>query len=501
MEMFLTVNETLKGKTLMFKYPNLLTPIKIIDDSKFLRMLRGKVISIDSRVKEDSFKVLNRKNYPKNNPSDFILKSMLGDDYKVQLKDFLVSNLVLNELVKKNPEWSVQQTVNGYYDITENMGAIDKNNCILGLTSSYLTTLVHSISYQGFFEFEIEDKTFFGFKCHTLKENSQIDIEHIFRIDEQKNSFSKKIESFCIFMTVKSSNNHEIQKYKHALEFASKLLMKLEETFRFLTNRYYSKFESNTIIGKFDELDCQSKKLKIVEVIYSNYIKRVKSDDLANLMTQMYLCFLNEFEFEFRGLKVNLHELMNYKSLQHKLTPDEIVCNPEKTLLIYDKQHIIKKCQNTRFRDIIKHITPFKNLRSIQKDLAFPADEIKFYVRHLLYHEKAQLMDPISDYSLLIPSDDYTILKNAFEIKNNDFFRKFNRNLCDIMIIFFEKKKVSYLDCKKFFLRDNISPADIVIELLYEGLISIVNPSIDKMPIYRKLSDSHPLITQKGFRS
>lgn len=499
--MFLTVNEPLKGKTLMFKYPNLLTPTQIIDDSKLLKTLRGKIIVIDAKGGDDPLKTINRKSYPKKNPSDYILKSMFGDDYKNNIDDILNSNPVLQDLLSKNPDWSVQQTVNKYYELTENMGTVDKGNCILGFPSAYLTTLAHSINNQGFFVFEIEDKIFFGYKCHTLKDDSQLEIEYLFRNDEVKSTTSKKIESFCIFMSIDWVESSIVDKYRHALEFISKLLMQLEETFGFLTNRYYSKFESHVILGKNDDIEHQSKQLKSIEIIYSNYIKKVKTDDLANLMTQLYLCFMNEYEFEFRGMKVNTHELLNYKPLRQKFMEDHIVYDSEKTLLIYDKQQLIKKCQNPRFREIIKIITPFNDLKKVQRCLGYLSDEVKFYVNHLLYTGKAKLIDPIDDQSILTPSHDYQRLKTAFETKNREFYRNFNRNLCDIMVVFFEKEKVTYLECKKIFLQDKISPAEIIIELLHEDLISVVNKKSERTAIMRKLSDATPLLLEKEYRS
>lgn len=142
MEMFLTVNEPLKGKTLMFKHPNLLTPKNIIDDHKLLRLLRSKIIVIDAKGSEDSIKATNRKNYPKKNPSDFLLKSIVADDYKIQAIEFLKTNNVLNELLDKNPRWPVQQLINKYYELTENMGTVDKTDCMLGFPSAYLPTTI-----------------------------------------------------------------------------------------------------------------------------------------------------------------------------------------------------------------------------------------------------------------------------------------------------------------------------------------------------------------------
>lgn len=501
MEMFLTVNEPLKGKTLMFKYPNLLTPTQIIDDVKLLRLLRGKVIVIDVKSSDDTVKAQNRKNYPKKNPSDYILKSMLLDDYKINTADFMGTNHVLAELIHKHSDWSVQQIVNKYYELTENMGTVDKCDSILGFPSTYLTTLVHSIKNPGFFVFEIEDKVLFGYKCHTCKEETQVDIEYAFRTDEPKYSNSRKVESFCVFMGVECSNAHIVERYKHALEFASKLLLQLEDTFSFLTNRYYCKVESQQMIGKYDEMDSQNKQLKAIEVIYSNYIKKMKTDDLANLMTQLCLCFINEYEFEFRGMKVNVHDLMSYKPLRQKFMDDHIVYDSEKTLLIYDKQQLIKKCTNARFREIIKIITPFTDMKTVQRSLGYLSDEVKFYASHLLYCGKARLIDPIDDHSVLTPSHDYQKLKTAFETKNHEFFRKFNRNLCDIMVLFFEKEKISYLECKKIFLQDKISPAEMIIELLYEDLISVVNTRYDMTPTLRKLSGAMPLLMMKDIRT
>ena len=50
-----------------------------------------------------------------------------------------------------------------YYEKTELQGMIAKDECF-GLTFDYFTTLIHKISKEGFFRFEIENYIIFGYK-------------------------------------------------------------------------------------------------------------------------------------------------------------------------------------------------------------------------------------------------------------------------------------------------------------------------------------------------
>ena len=54
-----------------------------------------------------------------------------------------------------------------------------------------------------------------------------------------------------------------------------------------------------------EDLDYSKKQDKIIDAICSNYVKKMKTDDLVNLMTQLSICLRNRWEFEIPGIKID----------------------------------------------------------------------------------------------------------------------------------------------------------------------------------------------------
>ena len=466
MEFYLSANNSLKGRKILFKYPNLMTVKNLQNDIKFKLFLETKDLFQKTKI----VKKKNYRNYK-------FLESVYGIDYKEKTEKFLNSNLILKKIINNNKNLSAKEIIKKYYEETELYGMIEKKNC-LNISSNYFISLIHKINKPGFFKFNIENKIIFGYKKNIIEKNFEIvsifENEENFKGCGSKENLNDKINFFFIFMILDSDKSDKFFIYKKSLNFLQNILFKLETNFSMISNNYFSNFEKNYKI--YPEIIYYEKEKKIIQNIFLNYLKTTKNEDLMNFLSQVLVSIINGYELKIKNLKIDFKQFFTFNKnkleLENQLKKNHFYDFENKTLLFYNKKNTLSKINDNEILiTIIKEISPFESFYDIYNKLHIKKKEFKFYIKHLIFWNECKLVYPILNSSILIPNYDNKNFHNILNKKKKEFFFIFKKSITDVIFFFLKNKSISFFNFKKEFLTDTVKPRNIVIFLLTNDLV------------------------------
>lgn len=498
MEFFLTANQQQKGKQLLFQYPNL-----IITNHWINLKLRDKIALKDFSFfkKKQNFDEqedygttmgekaiycqVNQKRKSTISELNQILEKIERHlNFKLNKKDFmevceynLGSNTLMRNLkdkMKHTPNSSLYEYIVKYYEATTCNGSVDKSNC-MGFSVEFLVTLIHKISNEGYFKFQINERVVFGYKFSISETAEMTVLENDFLKDVSANKVPelKRVNEFYVFMSVHEDNIDLIELYKEKLYFIGTLLTELERDYWILTYSYYDKFNNPA--------DMVAKDLARMEdyyfdhLIFYNYLLKLGCDDLLKLITEFCISIFNKQDFKFNKNVYKFNDLQKLRSLKKTLLMNEAsLITPGHSLAVFDKKKLIKECHYNRMKTFLQEITPNKSLLKIANIINFKFDEIQLYVEHLIFWNKAKLIYPLNNCSVITPCRAKDLFLSVVTSKSDKFHKKYKIYLLDIMAFFYENPTSQYQEFKKYLFKfGHVNPESIILFLLRYELIEL----------------------------
>jgi hypothetical protein len=498
MEIYLTANQQEKGKKILFQYPNLITNnhwinLKLRDklalkDFAFLK----KKVNVEDQ--EDYGTMMGEKaihclvNQKRKNTiselSHILDKIERNLNFKLTKKEFIEMcdhNLSTNGIMKNlkdkyraSHNSSLYEFIVKYYDSTVCNGSLDKSNC-MGFSVDFVLNLIHKISNEGYFKFQINDRIIFGYKFRIFEISEVVYLENEF-FKENANSKTtelKRVNEFYVFMSVKEDNVDLIDLYKEKLYFIGNLLTELERDYWILTYSYYDKFSNPVDMVAKDPTRMED--FYFDHLIFYNYLLKLGCDDLLKLLTEFSISIFNKQDFKFGKNTYKFSDLLKLKSLKKTLLMNEAsLITPGHSLAVFDKKKLIKECHYNRIKTFLQEITPNKSLAKICSITDFKFDEVLLYVEHLIFWNKAKLIYPLSNSSVISPCRKKDHFLSIIATKTDKFFKKYKLYLLDIMAFFYGNLTCQYQQFKQYLFKfGHSNPEKIILFLLKYELIEL----------------------------
>lgn len=338
MKFYVSLNEPVKGKKLIFCYPNLMTLSALQNDRKLLEFVKKKRVQFKCK-KDNPTKKIKKSSTPKN------IEEIYGLDYDSKMEIFMQGNPVLKEILHKNQELPLQKLKASYYEKTELQGLVSREECI-GFSYDYFMTIIHKIIKEGFFQLEIEDYIVFGHK--TLIPPKKYEVQEA--LDQQSSSQKgKSPNSFYIFLTMQSCEKNLIHDFEHLIQLLSLILLRLEMSFDFLTSAYVRELE--TFEGEEVTLN-KSKEVLLVEQLYVNFLNKIKYEDHTNLLMSFILSYYTGQPFRLKDFNIDLKRFLQRHQLAREFSSNyrdlDKINFSLSTLLIPNRKKFLKTQKKDR---------------------------------------------------------------------------------------------------------------------------------------------------------
>ena len=161
----------------------------------------------------------------------------------------------------------------------------------------FLLNLIHKISNEGYFKFQVNDRIVFGYKFRIFEISEVAYLENDFNkeLSSSKPLELKRINEFFVFMSIPEDKIDLLDLYKEKLYFIGKLLTELERDYWSLSYSYYDKFNNPA--------DMVAKDLARMEdyyfdhLVFYNYLLKLGCDDLLKLMSEFSISIFNRRYF------------------------------------------------------------------------------------------------------------------------------------------------------------------------------------------------------------